>query len=466
MFRHKRILVVVRVVFLVMIASLAIPAFIKGTLSPALPILLVAYLVTNLTMVFEKSHAFYTQRVQACLLIFDIFVLVISLAVLEQYRQELFLAMFLVVLLASAGQRLSVSIGGFIAVAAFYTWFTLMGPQEIRSAPDMSNTIRIGLPVLLVVAIYVGYVSEAVAREQRERQQMADRLHKELQGMTRLQSLGSTLISELEPSQLFDTIAETAQAMLGAPLVGIFWRSRGETAFRHSLSPDFPGTLAEKWASTPPDRSPVARAIQKGGVLRLEPGETDPELKDWMDAARAHGAQEILVAPFIDQVGGHQGSLAVVWLRPHAHLKVEEDVAQILVQQANLFLENSGLYRLLTQTRDVWQAAFQSIPTPVVIVDGVARIVQANPAFLALGEFDLATMVGSSFAEVLEGAKTVDGKPLPEGESQSWPGGTARLSIPRLNGSFDVTKGPYLGSTQSGNGTVWVLRKLGAEVTA
>src|SRR6185295_16325979 len=124
MLRHKRILIAIRFVFLILITSIALPTFFRGNLSLVLPIILVAYLLTNLAMIPEQRQAFFKQRIQAFLLIFDIFVLIISMYYLDQYRQELFLAMFLVVLLASAGQRLTVSIGGFIAVAAFYVWFS------------------------------------------------------------------------------------------------------------------------------------------------------------------------------------------------------------------------------------------------------------------------------------------------------------------------------------------------------
>jgi PAS domain-containing protein len=121
---------------------------------------------------------------------------------------------------------------------------------------------------------------------------------------------------------------------------------------------------------------------------------------------------------------------------------------------------------MLAQTRDIWQAAFQSIPTPVVIVDGKSRIVQANPAFLALGDFDFTTLMGSSFADVLEGAAYPNG-------SLVYPGGVvpaafdaARLTIPKLNGEFDVTRGPYVGANQAGTGMVWVLRKVETDAVA
>ena len=50
----------------------------------------------------------------------------------------------------------------------------------------------------------------------------------------------------------------------------------------------------------------------------------------------------------------------IVWSKPHAHVPAEEDAAQVMVQQASLLLENASLYQMLAQTRDIWQAAFQT----------------------------------------------------------------------------------------------------------
>ncbi len=460
MLRHKRILVVVRLVFFLMIASMAIPGFVKGTLSPVLPILLVVYLVTNLAMLFERSQTFFSQRAQAVLLLFDIFVLAVSLAYLQGSIQELFLAMFLVVLLASAGQKLSVSIGGFVAVAAFYTWFSLRGAEGDE---DRMGLLLTGLPVLLVVAIYVGYVTEAVARERRRRVESEDRLHKELQGMNRVQSLVSSLSLELDPDRLFQGVADTARALLDVPSAAVFWGAKGETRFRGARTDGFPAALAELGERPAGGASPLLRALSGTDVLRLAPG-AEGACPEWAGRVRELGLDEVLFAPFADRVAGHQGCLVVAWPAPHEHLRVEEEALQVLVQQAGICIENSALYRLLGQTRDVWQAAFQSIPTPVVIVDGESRIVQANPAFLALAELDLATLVGSSFGDVLRGASHPGGRPVAGEELGAALNGPARLTIPRLRGDFDVTKGPYVGAAGSGAGTVWVLRKLSADV--
>jgi PAS domain-containing protein len=447
MVRHKRVLVLVRAVFFALIAAMAIRPFKEGTLSPVLPIILLAYFITHVAMVFEKSAAFFTQRVQACLLGFDIFVLVLSLHYLNEYRQGLFLAMFLVVLLASAGQRLLISIGGFAAIASFYIWFSANSPGE----HDQMATILTGLPVLLVIAIYVGYVSEAVAKERRQRLDAEDRLQKELHGMSRVQALTSTFLLEQDPARAHASIAETARTMLGAPYAALFSLPKSESAFRVATAPGFPEEMARRWASAPPDRSLLHRAIQKGEIMRVAASTTDPATAGWFDDGQGNALDEILLAPFTDRVGGGQACLAVAFPKPHVHLRVEEEAAQVLVQHAGLCIENTALYGFLTQTRDVWQSAFQSIPTPVVIVDSKGNVLQANPAFLALAEFDLSTFVGSPFAEVLEGAPALQG-------------GSGRLTIPRLGGDYDVIRGPYLGAGVAETGTVWVLRKLSAEV--
>src|SRR6185503_4118618 len=381
----------------------------------------------------------------------DIFVLVISMYYLDEYRQELFLAMFLVVLLASAGQRLAVSIGGFIAVAAFYVWFSTRGEAD----PAIVARLTTGLPVLLVVAIYVGYVSEAVAREYRDRQEAEDRLTKELRGTSRFQALASNVMAEVDTGRLFFAIAEAAREFLGCPYTAVFWVAPQHNKFDAALSTGFPEALATRWKASDPDSTPVGKSFKAGRVLRF----TSMSDEAWVSDPSA-GIEEILVAPFADRAGGLQGSLVIVWTRPHTHVPAEEEAAQVMVQQASLSLENASLYQMLAQTRDIWQAAFQSIPTPVVIVDGKSRIVQANPAFMALGDFDFATLMGSSFDEVLEGAAYPNGSLAFQGGVAPATFDAARLTIPKLNGEFDVTRGPYVGANDTGTGMVWVLKKL------
>jgi PAS domain-containing protein len=461
MLRHKRVLVLVRLAFFILIAAMAIQPFAQGTLSPVLPIILIAYLITNLAMLFEKSSSFFTQRVQAALLVFDIFVLGLSLYYLEHTsRQGLFLAMFLVVLLSSAGQRLLVSIGGFVAIASFYIWLS----SQLPGIKDQMATILTGVPVLLVVAIYVGYVSEAVSRERRQRLEAEDRLQKELHGMSRVQALTSTFLQEQDPARAQVSIAETARTMLGAPYAALFSLGKGDKAFQVAVAPGFPEPLSRTFAQATPDRSLLHRALQRGEILRVTSSTADPAVASWFDDGQGNPLEEILLSPFSDRVSGSQSCLLVAFPKPHLHLRVEEEAAQVLSQHAGLCIENSALYGFLTQARDVWQSAFQSIPTPVVIVDGRGKIIQINPAFLSLGEFDLSTIVGSSFDDVIAGATAHDGKPLPEGALQGWSGGPSRMLFPKLGGEFDVMRGPYMGAGSEDPGIVWVLRKLSAEV--
>ena len=70
--------------------------------------------------------------------------------------------------------------------------------------------------------------------------------------------------------------------------------------------------------------------------------------------------------------------------------------------------------------------------------------------------------MGSAFNDVLEGASSGDGEALAGRAVVDWSSGSTRMKIPRLGGEYDVIRGPYLGA--GATGTVWVLRKLSAEV--
>src|SRR5207244_7591943 len=121
----------------------------------------------------------------------------------------------------------------------------------------------------LVVAIYVGYVSEAVAREYRDRQEAEDRLTKELRGMSRFQNLASNVLAEVDPGRLFFAIAEAAREFLGCPCAAVFWIVPQSTRFEAALSNGFPGPLAGAWKASDPENSPVGKSFKAGRVLRF-----------------------------------------------------------------------------------------------------------------------------------------------------------------------------------------------------
>jgi PAS domain-containing protein len=452
--RHKSILIAVRLVFAGLVAALALPALGEGGLPVVVLIIFMAYLATGVAMIWESRRVLLGQRIQGFMLLFDLTVLALAMIFLSHDREELFLAMFLVILLASAGQKLSTSLGGFVVIAAFYTWLNLRSPE-----PDALLHLTVALPVLLVVTIYVGYVSEGVAREREQRLDVQGRLRQELRGMNRIQTLASHGLSDMDSGRLFEGIATTATELLGAPISGVFWTSRDSSRIEAATAPGFPESLLARLKDRSPAQAPFSRVFGASGLHILAGRDLDS-----LDLPSPRPA-ELILAPIEDRVGGIEGCLLLGWPPPHRHLAAEEEAARLLVEQAGLLLENSTLYRMLSQARDVWQASFQSIPSPVVIVDGAAKIIQVNPAFLQLGEFDFVNLIGSSFADLLAGstfpngrAAMTDQEPIPLFDA-------ARLHIPKLNGDFDVTRGPFFGTPGSGSGTVWVLQRLSAEPT-
>jgi len=67
---------------------------------------------------------------------------------------------------------------------------------------------------------------------------------------------------------------------------------------------------------------------------------------------------------------------------------------------------------------------------------------------------------------VLEGAAYPNGSLVYQGGVAPATFDAARLTIPKLNGEFDVTRGPYVGANEAGAGMVWVLRKVESDVAA
>ena len=184
----KAILIVIRFVFLAMIASLALPAWIEGKLSWILPFVLALYLATNITLVIERNTVIGRPRVQAVLILFDIAVLLLSLMYLNQHKYELLFMMAWVVLISTAGQRLWLTVAGFAAVAGLFLWFTI---AREGFGGVWHSSVPAWLTVLWVIGLYVGYVSESASRERAHRQDVERRLNQEIACLHRKRDLAN-----------------------------------------------------------------------------------------------------------------------------------------------------------------------------------------------------------------------------------------------------------------------------------
>lgn len=410
---HKSVLMAIRGVYFILLAAMTIRAWVSGGVPLALPVILVVYLATIAVMIREGKKEFFRERVQGALILFDLFVLVVALVSLQEFRQDLILAIFLIVVLASASRKLPLALAGFCAVASLFLWLTSVEQDWTQVVAAQGSK----LVALFVVAIYVGYLSESLARETERRVEAESRMSRELAGLQRGRELAAGLNAAMDPTQLMLMLAENAASILGSQILGLFWRKQGDHAFRLESTGGItiPETLLEE-------------ALAKEATLRSEIKEGSED-------------RSFLITPMSAAVAGLEGVFVAGWSGAREDRKIEEEALEVVASLGTILLENAALRGCLSQARDTWQGAFQSVPTPVVIVDDEEKIVQANDAFARRSGADALELIGKKLPEFLEHQMDPDGR-------------MEELKIPRLGGSFDAVRGPYV--TSAGPGSIWV----------
>ncbi|MEJ2209318.1 MAG: PAS domain S-box protein [Anaerolineae bacterium] len=104
------------------------------------------------------------------------------------------------------------------------------------------------------------------------------------------------------------------------------------------------------------------------------------------------------------------GFLNVNSATPGFFSQAHGDRLSAFADQASLALSNAELFRIVEQGKRDWEATFDAMPDPVILVDGQHRIVRANRAFAELAERPLTEIIGTPYA------MAIDRSDCPEGQ--------------------------------------------------
>jgi len=261
------------------------------------------------------------------------------------------------------------------------------------------------------------------------------------------------MVMDPKGSDLLPNLAKAARVILEAPLVGYARRSLGEREF----SWEGKDALVDQWRGIPAGESPLETALAEHVLLRISTRPDPPRFSEWTRISALEGIEETLIAPFSQPVVGFEGCVWVAWPKPHFHLALEEEALGILIHQVAISYENAVYSVMAAQARDVWQAVFESIPSPVAISGGDGRILQANGAFLRM--FETREAIGVPLASFLEGATDGSGRPASLSQLTASDESAFDLDLPGFGGRFGISRGPYFGPDGRTAGTVWLFRR-------
>ncbi|MBN1658893.1 MAG: GAF domain-containing protein [Anaerolineae bacterium] len=108
------------------------------------------------------------------------------------------------------------------------------------------------------------------------------------------------------------------------------------------------------------------------------------------------------------------GFLNVDSATPGFFSQTHADRLQAFADQASVAIANAQLFRIVEQAKRDWEATFDAMQDPVVLVDSEGRVVRGNLAFAHLVDLPIEQLVGEAYASILDVGHDGEQTPVPD----------------------------------------------------
>lgn len=162
----KHILILLRFLIAAIIATVAFTGEKETPLPWQFYIIILFYVITNITLFIEKVENFYSQWLSSVIFIYDIGIVGLSLYYLGGGSREIYLIFSLLILLSAISKSTAGAFFNCIAVSAIFTLFCMRDVSHVQFLSAVYFTYII---FFFVIALFAGYLAEEATRERAKR---------------------------------------------------------------------------------------------------------------------------------------------------------------------------------------------------------------------------------------------------------------------------------------------------------
>ncbi|HSJ59332.1 MAG TPA: GAF domain-containing protein [Anaerolineae bacterium] len=212
-----------------------------------------------------------------------------------------------------------------------------------------------------------------------------------------LRQATAAVSSTLDLDQILDEILEQVDRVIPGDAVNVtliegdvarIVRCRGYERFGNNIE-----ELALPLAATP-----SLRRMQETGEAMIIADTSSFE--GWVDLAKVGWIRSYAAAP-IRARDRLFGFLNVDSATPGFFTQMHADRLQAFADQASVAIANAQLFAIMEQAKRDWEATFDAMQDPVVLVDAEGHVVRGNLAFAHLVNRPIAQIVGEAYTSLL-----------------------------------------------------------------
>jgi PAS domain S-box-containing protein len=242
----------------------------------------------------------------------------------------------------------------------------------------------LGEETLTTLSAVAQMVGTGIARKEAEEELRADTRESEA-----LYRIGVLLSSELDLRKIVQAVTDAATAITGAQFGAFFYNvldDAGASYMLYTLS----GMPREAFENFPMPRATdiFGPTFRGEGVVRLDDVTRDPR---YGNNAPYHGfpaghlpVRSYLAAPVFSRAGDVLGGLFFGHAAPGVFDARAERAVVGIAAQAAIAMDNARLIGAAQAAEARFRTLFQSVPDAILVADASARLLDANPAAVAL----------------------------------------------------------------------------------
>jgi PAS domain S-box-containing protein len=247
-----------------------------------------------------------------------------------------------------------------------------------------------------------------IARDITARKEAEERLREESRIVETLYRTGRTLAAQLDLQTLVQAVTDATTELTGAEFGAFFYNlanAAGESYTLYTLA----GAPREAFAQFPMPRNTAVfvPTFSGEGVVRLDDVTRDPR---YGQNPPYHGmppghlpVRSYLAVPVISNTGEVLGGLFFGHSRAGVFTARAERLVTDIAAWAAVAMDNARLYRGAQETERRYRGLFEGVADAILVADGAARYVDANPAATTLLGYSRDELLRLGVADVVVG---------------------------------------------------------------
>ena len=206
------------------------------------------------------------------------------------------------------------------------------------------------------------------------------------------------ILMELDPAAMLERLALTTRSLLHADKVGVMLKSEGHDLkwlYTKGLSEKYKGFVGKNYTLLP------GKEVLKGSIVMVPDTQDESIHPLAREAFKEENIASYLVLPITIKLMKRTGAMILYRSTPQPFLEHEVHLAEILVGNVSVALDNAYLFSVVERGKREWESTFDALEEGVLLLGKDLTILRANKRQAQMSGVPVQEIVGRKCYEMV-----------------------------------------------------------------